>query len=121
MKLISWDRNRILRRYKISKKKGEAYRIVLQKAYYTYINSDAEFKEKMQEIMDFHDSIEELINEKSILPILDTDPIKLNEVNFEEYYQQLINCGKMLRNPDSPDSEKFDRIEGRRELIESFQ
>ena len=75
---------------KIPKKDKEDYRIVLQRAYFTYRCTAEDFERQNEEMLDNYDTLKRLIFSKAIVPEFTKDPIDMEKGEFEEFYKNLI-------------------------------
>ena len=82
-------RDTLLEKEKISKKPGQDYRYILNCAYYTYLTQDAEFEKQMQKVMKLYTSLFNMIIEKNTMQELKLDPLSMNPILFNEFYNRL--------------------------------
>ena len=82
-------RDGLLEKEKISKKADQDYRMVLNSAYYTYITHDAEFEKQMLKVLKVHGTILQMLIQKASIPELKLDPLTMNPILFEEFYNRL--------------------------------
>lgn len=94
-------RNAILQRMRVHKGRGEDYRVLLEKAYYTYSGEDKEFAAKMESIIQFQAGLKRLIASAVTLPALERDPFKMSEEEFAAFYDQLLKEYTIITRQDS--------------------
>jgi len=81
-------RNELIKKYNVTKKPSEDYRIALQKAYFTYITNDEEFDKQIFELLELYNVLMKLICAGAIIPEFSKDPFELTESELEEVYNK---------------------------------
>lgn len=110
-----------MNRYKIPKRKSEDYRILLQKAHYTYSGKDKTFSKQMDDINNLYADLQKLVNSGVSIPLLETDPYKMSDSEFEDFYSALIIEHKILTRQESPQSIENRVIEEERKKQEELK
>lgn len=82
-------REQIMEKEMITKKPDEDYRMILHSAYYTYLTHDAEFEKQIQKILKLYYNLLRMIQDKAEIPELKLDPIPMNYILFDEFYNRL--------------------------------
>jgi len=82
-------REQIMEKEMITKKPDEDYRMILHAAYYTYITHDSEFEKQMQSILSLYYNLLRMVKEKTKIPELKLDPVTMNYILFDEFYNRL--------------------------------
>ena len=82
-------RDGLMEKEKISKKPGMDYRMVLHSAYYMHLTHDTEFEKQIQKILKLYESVLGMIRSKTTIPELKLDPVTMNPVLFEEFYNRI--------------------------------
>jgi hypothetical protein len=73
------NRNELLRRLHVTRKPGEDYRIVLQKAYYTYRTKDKLFGDNITTWIQNYAKLQELVYSRTVIPEFTKDPQDMSE------------------------------------------
>lgn len=73
----------------ISKKPLEEYRIVIQKAYYTYTSTDAEFNARMVAMLEDYGVMQKLVYSATVIPEFVKDPLEMTKEDFETFFDLL--------------------------------
>lgn len=82
-------RDQTMEKQMITKKPDEDYRMILHAAYYTYVTHDAEFEKQMQNILSLYYNLLRMVKDKTEIPELKLDPMTMNYILFDEFYNRL--------------------------------
>eukprot|EP00826_Nyctotherus_ovalis_P061918 TRINITY_DN886_c0_g1_i4.p1 TRINITY_DN886_c0_g1~~TRINITY_DN886_c0_g1_i4.p1 ORF type:complete len:286 (+),score=110.22 TRINITY_DN886_c0_g1_i4:208-1065(+) len=82
-------REKIMEKEMITRKPDEDYRMILHAAYYTYLTHDPEFEKQIQKILSLYQNLLHMIKDKAEIPELKLDPITMNYILFDEFYNRL--------------------------------
>lgn len=82
-------RDQIMEKEMITKKPDEDYRMILHAAYYSYITHDTEFEKQMQNILSLYYNLLRMVKDKTEIPELKLDPVTMNYILFDEFYNRL--------------------------------
>ena len=83
------ERDQIMEKEMITKSPDQDYRMILHSAYYTYLTHDAEFEKQIGRVLKLYSSLLQMIKDKTVIPELKLNPIAMNYILFDEFYNRL--------------------------------
>jgi len=89
-KLKCNNRSDVLKRLKVPKREDEDYKIILQKAYFSYRFTDRDFEKQIDEVVQLHVGLQRIINNGATIRELKNDPYEMAESEFDTFYSNLI-------------------------------
>lgn len=82
-------REKIMEKEMITRRPDEDYRMILHAAYYTYLTHDSEFEKQIHKILSLYQNLLHMVKDKADIPELKLDPITMNYILFDEFYNRL--------------------------------